>query len=778
MSYLSHIGEKKCISNNRTTNCTCMMDLVANDEMLVAAGTLMCVQAGRSQAQRDELMIEWERMAVQYSAVFLRKKRKVTNKKCYQGKRKLARSYILSGVYCDDGLQYYVCKNAYQLVFDVGKYIMIRIQKAVKDGKLVPSLHKLCGKQGNATLDAGVMASVISYLEEKHSEAEPHASKQVRTATGMELREDDKQIELPSNYSKRGLYVDWCYNQGFRAKLCGASGYGALKDYVQRDDMVQPAGFDVRKHICTYATFKLIWDKEFKDLVIKKSSHDTCGTCFRFSNLLNGLRRREVAASTSMLREDRLQIGSFNDLGSSGEDSESHVENTSLCVTAPLLLSQRATLQLYNPVNSINNVVCPNDNNQLDNIVDARDTLITDMCKHVNEWKVQRELVLKCKHESVIDKKCGVQWPYRRDTFVGDYCQNFGLPHFGNEQPGETYYYSPLGVYVFGIVNYADEKMNAYVYHEGEGAKGGNNVCSLVWKNLIDLGIIKEWEDSGKKPGRSLTLVFDNCGGQNKNHMVLRLPLWMVEIGLYKKVKIVFLIAGHTKNIADRLFKELKKDCHKSDIFDMVTLVKLMDGSEFVNCFKVSHETFEKWDMMLDKFYKRLETNTTNKNHVFSYCGKDIGAVLTERVTNCLKERQVLIKSRIKNWTPEKYLLRKDEIISFKRNAIPKVGLKDIKAVELYKKFYPLIPFEFKQDFLKMSPPPSLDIMEKVKAERNKKARDKTIKKKQAAASVALLPVTTTAAVSLSHNSHLVCPVKVSSKAKKMDEVIGDEGTI
>ena len=139
MSYLSHIGEKKCISNNRTTNCTCMMDLVANDEMLVAAGTLMCVQAGRSQAQRDELMIEWERMAVQYSAVFLRGKIKVTNKKCYQGKRKLVRSYVLSGVYSDDGFQYYVCKNDFKLVFDVVKYIMMRIEAAVRDGTRIPS---------------------------------------------------------------------------------------------------------------------------------------------------------------------------------------------------------------------------------------------------------------------------------------------------------------------------------------------------------------------------------------------------------------------------------------------------------------------------------------------------------------------------------------------------------------------------------------------------------------------------------------------------------------
>ena len=93
-------------------------------------------------------------------------------------------------------------------------------------------------------------------------------------------------------------------------------------------------------------------------------------------------------------------------------------------------------------------------------------------------------LKIKYKQQSVDDLKNGVQWPYRRDTFVCDYCKNGELPHFVNEQPGETYYYSLLGVYIFVMANYTDEKMNDYVYHEGEAAKGGNNVYSLVYKTL------------------------------------------------------------------------------------------------------------------------------------------------------------------------------------------------------------------------------------------------------------------------------------------------------
>ena len=56
------------------------------------------------------------------------------------------------------------------------------------------------------------------------------------------------------------------------------------------------------------------------------------------------------------------------------------------------------------------------------------------------------------------------------------------MPHHGNEQPGETYYYSPLTVNIFGITDMATEILHAYVYDEGEAAKGGNNVTSLLYK--------------------------------------------------------------------------------------------------------------------------------------------------------------------------------------------------------------------------------------------------------------------------------------------------------
>ena len=53
--------------------------------------------------------------------------------------------------------------------------------------------------------------------------------------------------------------------------------------------------------------------------------------------------------------------------------------------------------------------------------------------------------------------------------------------------------------------------------------------------------------------------MFDYYSGQNKNHMVLCMKLLLIDIDIFKEVKIMFLKAGHTKHICDRRFKDMNK---------------------------------------------------------------------------------------------------------------------------------------------------------------------------------------------------------------------------
>ena len=106
--------------------------------------------------------------------------------------------------------------------------------------------------------------------------------------------------------------------------------------------------------------------------------------------------------------------------------------------------------------------------------------------------------------------------------------------------------------------------MEAHVYHEGVARKGSNNVVSLIIKTLTAAGLLRDDEMGGE-----LVIVFDNCSGQNKNNTVLKLMCWLVEVGYFKKVQFVFLIAGHTKNACDHLFNMLKTSYRQQNLFTM-----------------------------------------------------------------------------------------------------------------------------------------------------------------------------------------------------------------
>jgi len=73
--------------------------------------------------------------------------------------------------------------------------------------------------------------------------------------------------------------------------------------------------------------------------------------------------------------------------------------------------------------------------------------------------------------------------------FVADYAQNITLPWYGSDQPGDTYYYSPLNINVFGVYNCGSKHMNSFLYPQYESGKGGDDVCSLLWLNLLKNGI-------------------------------------------------------------------------------------------------------------------------------------------------------------------------------------------------------------------------------------------------------------------------------------------------
>ena len=251
------------------------------------------------------------------------------------------------------------------------------------------------------------------------------------------------------------------------------------------------------------------------------------------------------------------------------------------------------------------------DDEEVANLNLRYEELLFKMRDHSKQWQTQREYVKMRRDQGKEDFFNKVLWPLRRDILVADYAQNLDLPHFGGEQPGDTYYYSPLTINVFGVVDYSVEVMDAYIYTEAEGKKGGNNVVSLLQNSLKKKGVFRDAEEMG--PGEHLTLVFDNCGGQNKNHMVIRYAMYLVEKKIYKCVELVFLVCGHTKNVCDRMFKELKQKFHHKNVYTMGQLMDVLNYSPKVNAVRAPSEMHFDWGTYFDKLYKRPANGTVTK---------------------------------------------------------------------------------------------------------------------------------------------------------------------
>ena len=337
---------------------------------------------------------------------------------------------------------------------------------------------------------------------------------------------------------------------------------------------------------------------------------------------------------------------------------------------------------------------------------------------HVVSADAMRKYAKGLQQKATNDTLAGVPHALATVTMVYDYSQNMQIPSFLDSQPGKTYYCVPKNVFCFGCANLSVSPvvMAAYAYCEDTGHKGGNNVASLVLHDLGRRGYL-----SSETPGKEYNQLFDNCGGQNKNRMVLRLALYLVEAGFFDKVMILFYIKGHTKNACDRLFNEMKRDYREHNVYTFSQLLNQIDQSPFVQGNSVTEDAFVDVCEMLDSFYKQITPGTINKNHMFWV------------------EKSAPTTLHMKEWTEglassQNLLLGTDSIeerrkamrsYAFKRLKPP--GLSELKQVDLYLKYRPFIPPEHQDE---ICPRPSDAVMEKVKKERNEKQRGKAADKR------------------------------------------------
>lgn len=540
---------------------------------------------------------------------------------------------------------------------------------------------------------------LAEHFESLRKEAEPFATSFVREKTGeTTLRDANEKLEmLPPSLSKRSCYARFCLERGW--KIFQTNKGNIKKEAVEgRTQQTTPS-------LASYCAF---WLKRYPNLKVRKPTEDICGYCYKIYN--RAKYRSSDDSNNAATPSPSTDAIEFDTTDQEGRELSTGNEQ-SIIDTVSNLTDNHAT-----------GITAP------DTETIQWESILVEASKHVSRARAQRSLVNRKIEEArqhQIDNKVHEE---RTHTLIADYAQNLMLPHFGSTQPGETYYYTPLTLYLFGVVDTSDnDKCYTHIFREGDGRKGGNSVASLLLKTLKKLSIMKEDENGSPITGHELNVVFDNCPGQNKNNWVLWLVPYLVELKYFKRVNFIFLIVGHTKNACDRRFNNVKKQYHKSNVYTFDMCVELCNQSEHVDIWKVEDGDFLNYKDFFLPLYKKLASVKVKitENQIFSCCMEDLTdpnkVFITVRASD-LPEDMPTRKNVIKLSPNSNPAVRYNILKTTMPAPIPFEGVPSFKQVQLYENFRPLIPAIY-QDITCPKPPDHILKAEGADQKRRKEAK-------------------------------------------------------
>lgn len=275
-----------------------------------------------------------------------------------------------------------------------------------------------------------------------------------------------------------------------------------------------------------------------------------------------------------------------------------------------------------------------------------------------------------------------------------DFMQNVHIP---NVPVQDTFYLRQLTTNIFCIHDIKKNTGNIYLYHEGVAKKGPNEVCSFI----------QDFLDSVPLQYTELHVYSDNCGGQNKNHALVRFLMFLTESKRFQKVEQFFPIRGHSFLPCDRDFSIIKREIKKHDRFYSIHeitqfIIKSSKSHKFIVKEVCTDEIldFKKWWPMLYK--KNCTSEETRKKTVpkdqkkkfmissmmhMTYDSNTPGFV----VARDLIDGMVTNTFELKQKTQPRNLCRPTN----KAYPLGKVAIKKNK-VEDIKKLLPYIPEEYK----------------------------------------------------------------------------------
>jgi hypothetical protein len=109
-----------------------------------------------------------------------------------------------------EGYAFHICLNPFLNILNLGTELMITINKKPFDPS--PNIHKNA-RNNNAVISAEPRQSVVAYINNKGGTCgECYATRLIHQVTKHEVRDEEKDaVDFPSNFTKRNMYDQYCY---------------------------------------------------------------------------------------------------------------------------------------------------------------------------------------------------------------------------------------------------------------------------------------------------------------------------------------------------------------------------------------------------------------------------------------------------------------------------------------------------------------------------------------------------------------------------------------
>lgn len=144
--------------------------------------------------------------------------------------------------------------------------------------------------------------------------------------------------------------------------------------------------------------------------------------------------------------------------------------------------------------------------------------------------------------------------------------RNFELPRLQNARCKELQNVPWYGMKL--MATYAPGfGFSPYLVHDSMFS-GANLLWSVVWLTLCAMQ-----DHYGYLP-RELHLQLDNTSGENKNMTMVAMASWLVQAGYFKRVRVFFLLVGHTHIIIDQVFGVITKSIKSQQLLEVQDLVE------------------------------------------------------------------------------------------------------------------------------------------------------------------------------------------------------------